>query len=110
MIAQVYFFSGVHQSYVRNEVLTNESPIYSWHVGGGINLYPNPDWKKFTINAESAFIQKGYNQHIGNEKFEFRFTYITLQPTLEYKIFPFLKAKGGVNLAFLFETSEACWI
>jgi len=105
-LAQAYAFVGAHQSYVRNHVLTNASPIYSWHIGGGINLYRNPGWKKVAIHAESSFIQKGYNQHLGTEKFEFRFTYITLQPTLEYKALPYLCIKGGVNLAFLLDTNK----
>ncbi len=104
--AQLYVFSGVHKSYVRNEVLTNASPIYSWHVGVGVNAYRNPNFKKMAINTEFTLIQKGYNQHLGNEKFEFRFTYLTLQPTIEYKAFPFLCVKGGVNLAFLLETNK----
>ncbi len=103
--AQVYVFSGAHKSYVRNEVLTNESPIYSWHVGGGINLYPKLDWKKTSINAELAVIQKGYDQHLGNQQFEFRFRYITWQGTLNYEILPFVSVKGGINLAFLFATN-----
>ncbi|MEO7987936.1 MAG: outer membrane beta-barrel protein [Chryseolinea sp.] len=106
MLAQVYVFSGIHQSYVRNEVVVGESPIYSWHVGGGVNLYPTLDWKKTSINAEAAFIEKGYDQHLGNQQFEFRFRYITGQATISYEALPFLSLKGGVNLALLFDTNK----
>ena len=105
MLAQVYVFSGIHKSYVRNEVLTNDSPIYSWHVGGGVNLHPNRNWLKASINLELAFIQKGYDQHLGNRQFEFRFRYITWQAAFCYPIAPFLSVKTGVNLALLLDTN-----
>ena len=105
VFAQVYVFSGAHQSYVRNDVLNGESPIYSWHIGVGIKLYPKLDWRRTSINAEIASIEKGYDQRLGNEEFEFRFRYITGQGTLSYEALPFLSLKGAVNLALLFDTN-----
>jgi hypothetical protein len=104
-LAQVYAFGGVHKSYVRNEVLLGESPIYSWHIGLGIKFIPQKSRKKFSINTEMAFTQKGYDQQIGNQEFEFRFRYIAAQGTLNYSVFPFLSVKAGLNLALLMSTN-----
>lgn len=105
VFGQVYAFAGIHKSDVRNEVLINDSPIYSWHVGGGVNLYPNRNWCKASINLEVAFFQKGYDQNLGTQQFEFRFRYLTWQAALSYPIAEFLSIKGGVNLALLLDTN-----
>lgn len=104
-LAQGYVLGGGHLSFIRNEVLIGESPIFSWHGGGGINLYPLKACQKININVEVAFIEKGYNQNIGNQQFELRFRYLTSQLTISYSIIPFLSLKGGVNVARLFNTS-----
>lgn len=102
---QVYFFAGGHKSDVRNDVLKNESPIYASHVGIGINILPGAKIEKWFINAEISAIKKGYNQTIGVEKFEFRFTYVAFQPTVAYTPYQWLRISAGVNLAALFDTN-----
>lgn len=108
-LAQVYFFSGMNQCRVRNEILSNESPMYGLHIGGGINLFLKEEESKFFIKGETVFIKKGYDQELRGEKFHLRFNYWSLQGSVNYLLTPSISLQTGVDFAILFNANLKRW-
>lgn len=101
--AQVGVFGGAHYSVVRNDVLQNDKPLYKWHVGGSIEFTPKA-WERFSVELRAKFIQKGYRQQL-NKLYEFRFTYLSLQPVLKYSFSDFLAVDAGLDASALIDTN-----
>ncbi len=108
-LAQGYFFSGMNQCRVRNEVLSNESPMYGLHIGGGVNFFLKEEQSKFFIRAETGFIKKGYNQQLRGQNFYFRFNYWSLQGSANYLLTPSISLQAGVDFAILFNANLKRW-
>ncbi|MEO8471914.1 MAG: hypothetical protein ABI477_06960 [Chryseolinea sp.] len=107
--AQIYVFVGGHENYVRNKVLANESPLTSWHIGGGVRLIFSESKPRTVFNAEYAFVKKGYYQTLGGTKSSFNFNYLTYQATVGQQLFPYLSVKGGFNFAILIDSNLKKW-
>ena len=107
--AQIYVFGGGHESYIRNNVLKNESPLFSWHTGGGARFHLSHDRENIVVNAEAAFVEKGYKQILGGKECTFHFSYLTYQFTVGYQAFPFLSVKGGLNTAVMIGANLKKW-
>jgi len=109
-IAQVYVFAGLQQNYIRSEVVVNASPLTSWHVGGGINVFLSADQKKLSFKGELAFVRKGYHQMLANDKMDLHFDYLTYQTTVRFPVVDFFAVEGGVNLGLLVYSNMYKWI
>lgn len=101
--AQVRLFSGASYTGVRNDVLKNEEPIFSWYAGGGV-IYTPREWKQFSLGLNGMVSRKGYKQY-ADEWYTFHFDYFSFQPVLTYSPVKLLSFEAGVDLATLINTS-----
>lgn len=91
---------------MRNDILTNTSPIFSQHLGGGVKLHIFSLQHKTYFEVNGCYIIKGYDQTLGGYAFKSRFRYFEVQTTLNYPVFSFLTVKAGFDYSLLFSTNQ----
>lgn len=108
--AQIYAYAGAHRNFVRTKRIQGAAPIQSLHFGAAVNVFLKDESKRHFITYDIGYIEKGYDQTLGQEKFVFRFQYITTQLTANYPLLSFLTIRGGINGAFLVYSNADKWM
>ncbi|MBX2966397.1 MAG: PorT family protein [Cyclobacteriaceae bacterium] len=105
--SQVGIVGGVNYSFMRNSVLENDEPAYTWNLGANVELSPKT-WKKFSIETRIMFIQKGYRQY-ADKWYTFHFDYLSVQPTINYSPVKQLSVDAGIDISGLINANVIKW-
>jgi len=96
-----YVYLGGNVSFMRNDILEYEAPLYSFHVGWGFRIHPFKNSAKWAIQLDEMFIQKGYGQIYPSRDYTFRFNYLSFQPLLSYSPVNGVSLFGGGDISIL---------
>lgn len=103
--AQVSVFTGLNSSSMRNEgVLANQQLSFGVHIGFALRHYSLDSLKKFSVQYELSFNQKGYQQKL-DEIYTRRFNYLSAPLLINYAASESVSLSTGLEPSFLLFTN-----
>lgn len=103
--AQFMVFTGVNSVNVKNDgLLQNQQPTYGVHFGFAMRHYSLDSLKKFSVQYELSFNQKGYQQKLDEVYFR-RFNYISAPLLINYSPIESITLSTGFETSYLLFTN-----
>ncbi|MDP4290651.1 MAG: hypothetical protein Q8908_06185 [Bacteroidota bacterium] len=104
-MSQIAFMAGPNYCFVRShDLLQNQNPVFAYHTGFSLKLYPFKKAPAYAIQTEIMIDQKGYQQKL-DINYLFHFNYNTWNVLFNYDRTKNLSVNAGLAFSWLRYTS-----